>query len=259
MSDFPALSVTFTVEGDTFKEPTVDEPVKLEDKNDKVTITELNMVDGSFTETSVKYTFKVTAKDNATVGTGKIAVTADASVFTGGKDYTGELDYTIEGEPGEFTGWTWDAADEGYTTDGTIDEAGATSKDGNVNFTKDMKTKKDGYIQIPSRNVPTANDWATAEKIVYFTVPKGATKITVNLRTGSTTNGSNITVVSKSDLTKPVFQKNYSNMEKYEDCEITFTALSADTVFYIFNNKESKGEFVAGDTGGLNVKKISVK
>ena len=94
-------TVTFTVEGDTFKEPTVTEPVKLEDKNNKVTITELDMVAGSFTETSVKYTFKVTAKDNATVGTGKIAVTADASVFTGGKDYTGELDYTIEGESGD--------------------------------------------------------------------------------------------------------------------------------------------------------------
>ena len=165
------------------------------------------------------------------------------------------------GGNGNGDGWTWDAANEGYA-DGAVGEEGATSKDGNVNFTKNVNTKKNGNIQIPSRDVPTANDWATAEKIVYFTVPKGATKITVNLRTGSSSAGSNITVVSKSDLTKPVFQKNYednSKMKDYEDCEITFAALSADTVFYIFNNKQTQGEFVAGGSGGLNVKKISVK
>ena len=187
-------TVTFTVEGDTFKEPTVTEPVKLEDKNNKVTITELDMVDGSFTETSVKYTFKVTAKDNATVGTGKIAVTADASVFTGGKDYTGELDYTIEGEGAPVDGLPvlWKISDYlsdlgASTTTKKLSELGfSDGKDcGIVTIGANVKVRSDGagksntitegitgYCQLSNGKAGS----------LLLTVPAGATKITLGAK-----------------------------------------------------------------------------
>ena len=244
-------TVTFTVEGDTFKEPTVTEPVKLEDKSNKVTITELDMVAGSFTETSVKYTFKVTAKDDATVGKGKIAVTADASVFTGGKDYTGELDYTIEGESGEFTGWTWTVAD--YVKSASTTSFGVETECGHVTAGKNVKERNDGdgisgtisagvtgYFQLSNG----------ADGSVWFTAPAGTKKIIVCAKLDAATKQ----IVLKTNATSSTNSTELGKAtgasgDNYKDH--TFDVdITEDTVIYV-------GTFASSVSANLKAIKIS--
>ena len=255
-------TVTFTVTGDTFKQSPVTEPVKLVDKNNKVTIEHLTMVADSFTATSVKYSFKVTAKSDATVGSGKIGVTADASVFTLGNPYTGELDYTIKSDSALVDGLPvlWKISDYfselGNVPNGenaaSLSSLGHTDgKDcGIVKIGANVKVRSDGdgksntitegitgYCQLSNGKAGS----------LLLTVPAGATKITLGAKN------------EKKSLA--IYDSNYTALKAFTDDVGINSAGKSDYANYVYEYAftEETQIYITSPGGTTNFKAIKVE